>query len=98
MVSETWSRLVAYAAVGTFLAGPGAVVGGAWLWREEILASKRAAGAGEKLNHGLDIEGGNGGAYGFRQWRFGSGSGDSFLGRIKRMADSATRRRGQYDA
>jgi hypothetical protein len=45
MVSETWSRLVAYAAVGTFLAGPGAVVGGAWLWREEILASKRAAGA-----------------------------------------------------
>ena len=45
MVDETWSRLVAYAVVATFLAGPGAVVGSAWLWREEILASKRAAGA-----------------------------------------------------
>jgi hypothetical protein len=45
MVSTTWSRLVAYAAVGTVLAGPGAVVGGAWLWREEIHASKKMAGA-----------------------------------------------------
>jgi hypothetical protein len=45
MVSTTWSRLVAYAAMGTVLAGPGAVVGGAWLWREEILASKKMAGA-----------------------------------------------------
>jgi hypothetical protein len=45
MVTETWARLAAYAIVGTFCVGPGAVVGGAWLWREEILASKRAAGA-----------------------------------------------------
>ena len=45
MVTETWARLAAYAILGTFFAGPGAVVGGAWLWREEILASKRAAGA-----------------------------------------------------
>ena len=45
MVTETWARLAAYAIVGTFFAGPGAVVGSAWLWREEILASKRAAGA-----------------------------------------------------
>jgi hypothetical protein len=45
MVSTTWPRLGVYAAVGTVLAGPGAVVGGAWLWREEILASKKMAGA-----------------------------------------------------
>jgi len=45
MVTETWARLAAYAVVGTLFAGPGAVVGGAWLWKEEILASKRAAGA-----------------------------------------------------
>jgi hypothetical protein len=45
MITETWARLAAYAIVGTFVAGPGAVVGGAWLWREEILASKKAAGA-----------------------------------------------------
>jgi hypothetical protein len=45
MLTETWARLAAYAIVGTLFAGPGAVVGGAWLWREEILASKRAAGA-----------------------------------------------------
>jgi hypothetical protein len=45
MVDESSSRLVAYAVVGTFLAGPGAVVGGAWLWREEILASKKMSGA-----------------------------------------------------
>ena len=45
MVTETWARLATYTIVGTFFAGPGAVVGGAWLWREGILASKRAAGA-----------------------------------------------------
>jgi hypothetical protein len=45
MVSMTWPQLGVYAAVGTVLAGPGAVVGGAWLWREEILASKKMAGA-----------------------------------------------------
>jgi len=45
MVAQSWGRLVLYLLAGTYVAGPGAVLGMAWLWREEVLATKRARGA-----------------------------------------------------
>jgi hypothetical protein len=40
MVDTSWFKIVNYAAVGCYLVGPGAVVGAAWLAREEVLATK----------------------------------------------------------
>jgi hypothetical protein len=45
MVSTSWLKLGLYAGVGTFLGGPGAVIALAWLWREGILATKKAKGS-----------------------------------------------------
>jgi hypothetical protein len=45
MTSVSWSKSVGFAAVGTNLAGPGAVIALAWLWRENILATKKAKGS-----------------------------------------------------
>lgn len=45
MTDTSWAKMVGSAILGSFVAGPGAVVAMAWLWREEILATKRAKGA-----------------------------------------------------
>ena len=45
MVSEGWMRLLAKLGAVTAMLGPGAATGLAWLWREEILATKRHYGA-----------------------------------------------------
>jgi hypothetical protein len=45
MMRSGWLKIALYAIVGTFVAGPGAVVGAGWWVREEILASKSAKGA-----------------------------------------------------
>jgi hypothetical protein len=40
MVDQGWLTLVVLGMFTTLAAGPGAAIGGAWLWREEILASR----------------------------------------------------------
>lgn len=45
IVSTAWSSLVSFFLLCTFVCGPGAAMALGWLWREEMLASKRAAGA-----------------------------------------------------
>ena len=45
MTDTSWAKIAGSAILGSFVAGPGAVVALAWLWREEILATKRAKGA-----------------------------------------------------
>jgi hypothetical protein len=45
MTDISWAKMVGSAILGSFAAGPGAVVALAWLWREEILATRRAKGA-----------------------------------------------------
>lgn len=45
MTSVSWLNVAMVAAGGTSLAGPGAVVALAWLWREEILATQRTKGS-----------------------------------------------------
>ena len=41
MVNTSWSRIIPTAALTTLALGPGAAVGLGWLWREQILATKR---------------------------------------------------------
>jgi hypothetical protein len=41
MLTQTWIRLLAYLLVSVSLVGPGATAGLGWLWRENVLASKR---------------------------------------------------------
>jgi len=41
MVTQSWLKIVATAALTTLLLGPGAAVGLGWLWRENILLTKR---------------------------------------------------------
>lgn len=45
MIGTSWYRLALCACLGTFVAGPGATVSLGWLWREEILAVKKAKGS-----------------------------------------------------
>ncbi|KIX06404.1 uncharacterized protein Z518_04380 [Rhinocladiella mackenziei CBS 650.93] len=45
MTNTSWIQLGLCAGIGTYLAGPGAVVAVGWLWREGILATKKAKGA-----------------------------------------------------
>jgi hypothetical protein len=45
MTDISWRNMALCAGLGTYVAGPGAVAASAWLWREEILANKRAKGA-----------------------------------------------------
>jgi hypothetical protein len=41
MVNTGWSRIIPMTALTTVALGPGAAVGLGWLWREQILATKR---------------------------------------------------------
>jgi hypothetical protein len=41
----SWAKIVGSAALSTVALGPGATVGLGWLWREELLASKKTKGA-----------------------------------------------------
>ena len=41
MVKESWKRMFLIAMLTLVVLGPGATVGLAWLWREEVLATKR---------------------------------------------------------
>lgn len=41
MVQQSWTKIVMAAAATVLVLGPGAAVGIAWLWREEVLVSKR---------------------------------------------------------
>lgn len=41
MVKESWMRIVTTTVLTTVVLGPGATAGLAWLWREEILATRR---------------------------------------------------------
>lgn len=45
MTSVSWLKAIVYCGLGLFSVGPGAVVAIAWLWREEILATKSIRGA-----------------------------------------------------
>ena len=45
MICTSWVKLVSCAVLGSLICGPGSTVTMAWLWREEVLASKRAKGA-----------------------------------------------------
>ncbi|OCT53945.1 hypothetical protein CLCR_10382 [Cladophialophora carrionii] len=45
MTSVSWAKVVALAAAGTYLIGPGAVILLSWWWRENILATKHAKGS-----------------------------------------------------
>jgi hypothetical protein len=45
MLQMSWVKLVASALTCACICGPGAVIAMGWLWREEILASRRAKGA-----------------------------------------------------
>ncbi|KAK4942872.1 hypothetical protein LTR10_017448 [Elasticomyces elasticus] len=45
MTTTAWWKIVVSGGVGTVLIGPGAVVALAWLWRDEMLATKKAKGS-----------------------------------------------------
>jgi len=45
MLSVGWARIVGYAVAGVVLLGPGAAAGLGFLWREELLATRRHWGA-----------------------------------------------------
>jgi len=45
MVKTSWLTLVFSAIATTAIAGPGATIGLGWLWRENVLATKRHKGA-----------------------------------------------------
>jgi hypothetical protein len=45
MVKQSWSTLLTMGLATLVVAGPGATVGSAWLWREEVLASTPHEGA-----------------------------------------------------
>jgi hypothetical protein len=52
MMKTGWVRLIAFAVLGTLICGPGATAAIGWLWREEVLASRRAKGAAVRMDGG----------------------------------------------
>lgn len=45
ILQTSWVRLISYAVLITYVCGPGTMIAMGWLWREQLLASKRAKGA-----------------------------------------------------
>jgi hypothetical protein len=60
MVTQSWLKLIAAMSLTLFAFGPGATLGLGWLWREDILITKRHKGAVVKdweTNNGVALTG-----------------------------------------